>query len=461
MAVGLSSNIKSENGNKPNSRTGPPPVNSLDSKAPEESARRTLDERENEWKMRTYQKLLEVMDLALISTIPEEHARSQITEIATRILNEDSATLSQEQRRRVIRTIEDEVMGLGPLEPLLADPTISDILVNGAKSVYVERKGRLEKTDVTFHDDNHLMNIIDRIVSAVGRRVDESSPMVDARLADGSRVNAIIPPLALDGPMLSIRRFAVERLSMDDMIEFGTVTETAAQVLKAIVEVRLNVIVSGGTGAGKTTMLNILSSFISHQQRIVTIEDSAELQLQQPHVVRLETRPPNIENKGEITQRDLLRNSLRMRPERIVLGEVRGAEALDMLQAMNTGHDGSLTTVHANTPRDALGRIETMVSMSGISFPPKALRAQIASAVDIVIQIERQEDGRRRLVSICEINGMEGDIITMSELFRFDREGVDEEGNVLGGLCATGIVPTFHKSLKHHGIDLPVEMFGV
>jgi pilus assembly protein CpaF len=461
MAVGLSSNINSANGNKPNSRTGPSPVNSLDSKAPEESTRRTLDERENEWKMSTYQKLLEVMDLALISTIPEEHARSQIAEISTRILNEDSATLSQEQRRRVIRTIEDEVMGLGPLEPLLADSTVSDILVNGAKSVYVERKGRLEKTDVTFHDDNHLMNIIDRIVSAVGRRVDESSPMVDARLADGSRVNAIIPPLALDGPMLSIRRFAVERLSMDDMIDFGTVTETAAQVLKAIIEVRLNVIVSGGTGAGKTTMLNILSSFISHQQRIVTIEDSAELQLQQPHVVRLETRPPNIENKGEITQRDLLRNSLRMRPERIVLGEVRGAEALDMLQAMNTGHDGSLTTVHANTPRDALGRIETMVSMSGISFPPKALRAQIASAVDIVIQIERQEDGRRRLVSISEINGMEGDIITMSELFRFDREGVDEEGNVLGGLCATGIVPTFHKSLKHHGIDLPVEMFGV
>jgi len=471
MAVGLSSRIKSANGQELNGQTlnsrkrngkkGSSLPDSLDAIVPEESTRRTLDERESEWKMRTYQKLLEVMDLSLISTIPEDQARSQIGEIATRILNEDSATLSQEQRRRVIRTIEDEVMGLGPLEPLLADPTVSDILVNGAKSVYIERKGRLEKTDVTFHDDYHLMNIIDRIVSAVGRRVDESSPMVDARLADGSRVNAIIPPLALDGPMLSIRRFAVERLGMDDMIDLGTVTETAAQVLKAIVEARLNVIVSGGTGAGKTTMLNILSSFISHRQRIVTIEDSAELQLQQPHVVRLETRPPNIENKGEITQRDLVRNSLRMRPERIVLGEVRGAEALDMLQAMNTGHDGSLTTVHANTPRDALGRIETMVSMSGITFPPQALRAQIASAVDIVIQIERLDDGRRRLVSISEINGMEGDIITMSELFRFDRAGIDEEGNVLGELHATGIVPVFHKSLKHRGIDLPVEMFGV
>jgi pilus assembly protein CpaF len=461
MAVGLSSNIESVNSQARSGRNGSFAKESKTSATSEEPTRRTLDEHESEWKMRAYKKLLEVMDLSLISTIPEDQARSQITEIASRILNDESATLSQEQRRRVIRTIEDEVMGLGPLEPLLADSSVSDILVNGPKSVYVERKGRLEETDVTFHDDYHLMNIIDRIVSAVGRRVDEASPMVDARLADGSRVNAIIPPLALDGPMLSIRRFAVERLGMEDMINLGTVTEAAAQVLKAIVESRLNVIVSGGTGAGKTTMLNILSSFISRNQRIVTIEDSAELQLQQPHVVRLETRPPNIENKGEITQRDLVRNSLRMRPERIVLGEVRGAEALDMLQAMNTGHDGSLTTVHANTPRDALGRIETMVSMSGITFPPKALRAQIASAVDIVIQIARQEDGRRRLVSISEINGMEGDIITMSELFRFEREGMDEEGNILGELRATGIVPVFHKSLKHRGIDLPVETFGV
>ena len=456
MALEFRSNINSGNGQK-----SPSLIKPLDSAAPEESVLRTLDARESEWKIRTYQKLLEVMDLSLISTIPEEQARSQICEIATRIMNDDSATLSQEQRRRVIRTIEDEVMGLGPLEPLLADPTVSDILVNGPKSVYIERKGRLELTDVTFHDDNHLINIIDRIVSAVGRRVDESSPMVDARLADGSRVNAIIPPLALDGPMLSIRRFSIERLSMENLVELDTVTESAAQVLEAIVKARLNVIVSGGTGAGKTTMLNILSGFIPHNQRIVTIEDSAELQLQQPHVVRLETRPPNIENKGEVTQRDLVRNSLRMRPERIVLGEVRGAEALDMLQAMNTGHDGSLTTVHANTPRDALGRIETMVSMTGISFPQKALRAQIASAVNIVIQIERQEDGRRRLVSISEINGMEGDIITMSELFRFEREKIDDEGNVIGELLPTGIIPAFHKPLKRRGIDLPVEVFGV
>jgi pilus assembly protein CpaF len=461
MAVELSSNIESVNGQTRSGRNGLFAKESKTTATSEEPTRRTLDEHESEWKMRAYKKLLEVMDLSLISTIPEDQARSQITEIATRILNDESATLSQEQRRRVIRTIEDEVMGLGPLEPLLADPSVSDILVNGPKSVYVERKGRLEQTDVSFHDDYHLMNIIDRIVSAVGRRVDEASPMVDARLADGSRVNAIIPPLALDGPMLSIRRFSVERLGMEDMIGLGTVTESAAQVLKAIIEARLNVIVSGGTGSGKTTMLNILSSFISNLQRIVTIEDSAELQLQQPHVVRLETRPPNIEGKGEITQRDLVKNSLRMRPERIVLGEVRGAEALDMLQAMNTGHDGSLTTVHANSPRDALGRIETMVSMSGITFPPKALRAQIASAVDIVVQLERQEDGRRRLVSISEINGMEGDIITMSELFRFEREGMDEEGNISGELRATGIIPAFHKSLKHRGIDLPVETFGV
>ena len=456
MALEFSSNINSSNGQK-----GPSILKPLDTAAPEESTLRTLDERETEWKMKTYQKLLEVMDLSLISTIPEAQARTQIREIATRIMNDESATLSQEQRRRVIRTIEDEVMGLGPLEPLLADSTVSDILVNGPKSVYVERKGRLQQTDVTFQDDNHLMNIIDRIVSAVGRRVDESSPMVDARLADGSRVNAIIPPLALDGPMLSIRRFAVERLDMSELIGLETVTETAAQVLEAIVKGRLNVIVSGGTGAGKTTLLNILSSFIPADQRIVTIEDSAELQLQQPHVVRLETRPPNIENKGEITQRDLVRNSLRMRPERIVLGEVRGGEALDMLQAMNTGHDGSLTTVHANTPRDALGRIETMVSMTGINFPQKALRAQIASAIDIVIQIERQEDGRRRLVSVSEINGMEGDIITMSELFSFEREGIDEDGNVMGDLRATGIIPAFHKPLKNRGIDLPVELFGI
>jgi pilus assembly protein CpaF len=331
--------------------------------------------------------------------------------------------------------------------------------VNGFDTIYIERRGKLERTNARFTDHSHLINTIDRIVSAVGRRIDESSPMVDARLADGSRVNVIIPPLAIDGAILSIRRFGVELLGMDSMIELDTVTEQVAQVLEAIVKARMNVVVSGGTGAGKTTMLNILSSYIPEDQRIVTIEDSAELQLQQPHVVRLETRPANIEGKGEITSRDLVKNSLRMRPERIIVGEVRGGEALDMLQAMNTGHDGSLTTIHANTPRDALGRIENMVSMTGISFPINALRSQISSAINIVLQIARLEDGKRKLISVQEINGMEGDVITMSELFTYKREGMDENGKVIGQLEATGIIPAFHKGLEHRGIDLPVEVF--
>lgn len=422
---------------------------------------RPLTTMENEWKVRIYDKLLEVMDLSLIGTLEDGQARSQIRDLSARLLTEESATLSVDQRQQVIRTIENEVMGMGPLEPLLADKSVSDILVNGAKQVYVERRGKLEMTEVTFNDDQHLMNIIDRIVSAVGRRIDESSPMVDARLQDGSRVNAVIPPLALDGPMLSIRRFAVELLGMADLVELGSVSQELAEVLNAIVRARLNVLVSGGTGAGKTTMLNILSGYIPIVERIVTIEDSAELQLQQPHVVRLETRPANIEGKGEVTARDLVRNSLRMRPERIIVGEVRGAEALDMLQAMNTGHDGSLTTVHANTPRDALGRIENMVSMTGIQFPTKGLRTQIASAINVVLQIERHEDGKRRLVSLQEINGMEGEVITMSELFRFEREGLDEEGNVLGELKPTGIIPAFQKELKRKGIDIPVELFDM
>jgi pilus assembly protein CpaF len=414
---------------------------------------------EKEWKEQIYHRLLEVIDLSLINTLEEEQARMQIRELCQRLLAEASAPLTLDQRRRVVQRIEDEVMGLGPLEPLLQDTTISDILVNGPNQVYIERRGKLQLTDIRFNDDQHLMNIIDRIVSAVGRRIDESSPMVDARLKDGSRVNAIIPPLALDGPSLSIRRFAVELLSMQDLIEMGTVTAQIAQLLQAIVKARLNVLVSGGTGAGKTTMLNILSGFIPADERIITIEDSAELQLQQPHVVRLETRPPNIEGRGEVTARDLVRNSLRMRPERIIIGEVRGAEALDMLQAMNTGHDGSLTTIHANTPRDALSRIENMVAMTGFSFPTKTLRAQVASALDVVIQVERHEDGRRRLVSVQEVHGMEGDIITMSELFGFVREGLDESGNVLGALRATGIIPAFHKVLAARGIQIPMDVF--
>ena len=418
-----------------------------------------LSKSEKEWKLRIHDRLLKIMDLSLIATLEENVAREQIRETGRRLLEDEAAPLNVEQRRRVIKHIEDEVMGLGPLEQLLADKKVADILVNGANQVYIERRGKMELTDVKFNDDQHLLNIIDRIVSSVGRRVDESSPMVDARLKDGSRVNAIIPPLAIDGPMLSIRRFAVERLKMEELIAYGSISADASTVLQAVVKGRLNVLISGGTGAGKTTLLNVLSGYIPTTERIVTIEDSAELQLQQPHVVRLETRPPNIEGKGEVNQRDLLRNSLRMRPDRIVVGEVRGAEALDMLQAMNTGHDGSLTTVHANTPRDALGRIESMVSMTGIHFPIKVLREQIAAAIDVVVQIARHEDGRRRVVSIQEVNGMEGDIITMSELFRFDRRGV-EGGNVQGEMKPTGIVPAFHQVLKSKAIELPLKLFG-
>ncbi len=428
---------------------------------PGEDADRTrpLTPQETEWKQRINDQLLTVLDLSLIDTVDTDKARKEIREIVERLLTEASAPLSRKQRQLIVERIEDEVMGLGPLEPLLADDTISDILVNGFDTIYIERRGKLELTNARFTDPAHLLNTIDRIVSNVGRRIDESSPMVDARLADGSRVNAIIPPLAIDGAILSIRRFGVELLSMDSLIKLESVTEEVAQVLAAIVKARLNVVVSGGTGSGKTTMLNILSAYIPDDERIVTIEDSAELQLQQPHVVRLETRPPNIESKGEVTSRDLVRNSLRMRPERIVIGEVRGGEALDMLQAMNTGHDGSLTTIHANSPRDALGRIENMVFMTGIAFLISALRAQIASAIDIVLQISRLEDGQRKLVSVQEINGMEGDIITMSELFTFQREGLDEDGKVLGKLQATGIIPAFHKGLAQRGIDLPIEVF--
>lgn len=419
----------------------------------------SLSDLESEWRDKAHDRLMKMVDLSLIGSLSKEEARGQIYEVLQRILTEESAPLNVEQRQRVIKSIEDEVLGLGPLEPLLTDATISDILVNGAKNIYVERHGKVYRTDVSFKSDRHLLNVIDRIVSAVGRRVDESSPMVDARLEDGSRVNAIIPPLALDGPSMSIRRFGVDLLTMENLIELDTVTDVVAEVLDAIVKARLNVLISGGTGSGKTTMLNVLSGYIPSDERIITIEDSAELQLRQPHVVRLETRPSNVEGKGEITARDLVKNSLRMRPERIVVGEVRGAETLDMLQAMNTGHDGSLTTIHANSARDALGRIETMVSMTGISFPIKTLRAQMASAIDVVIQVQRSEDGRRRLVSIQEIDGMEGDIITMSELFKFEREEMDEEGNVIGELKATGVVPQFFKTLTHKGIDLPIDVF--
>lgn len=423
------------------------------------STRTQLNPLEVEWREKVYEQLLKVMDLSLLDSLEPAEATKQIREICLRLLDDHSAPISVASRQLIIKQITDEVLGLGPLEPLLADATVSDILINGAKSVYVERFGKLQKTDVCFRDDAHLLNIIDRIVSALGRRIDESSPLVDARLKDGSRVNAIIPPLAIDGPSMSIRRFAVDLLNTDSLIERGTLTAAIALVLKAIVRGRMNVLVSGGTGTGKTTMLNVLSSFIPHNERIVTIEDSAELQLQQPHVVRLETRPANIEGRGEVNQRELVRNSLRMRPDRIVIGEVRGSEALDMLAAMNTGHDGSLTTIHANTPRDALGRIENMVAMTGATFPIKALRQQIASAIDVVVQLERQEDGKRRLVSVQEINGMEGEIITMTEIFTFERRGIGEHGEVLGDYKPTGMVPAFRDVLAKRGIELPLSLF--
>jgi pilus assembly protein CpaF len=417
------------------------------------------NDEELSWKDKLYKRLLKVMDLSLLASMQEREAKQQIREILQRLMVEESVPLNSVSRQRLVKGIEDEILGLGPLEPLLADPSISDILVNGSKCCYVERAGKLHRTNVRFDSDAHLMNIIDRIVSNVGRRIDESSPMVDARLKDGSRVNAIVPPLAIDGPVLSIRRFRTDMLSIDDLVRLGSLAPAMSEILEQIVRSQLNVIVSGGTGSGKTTLLNILSGFVPDGERIVTIEDSAELQLRQLHVVRLETRPPNIEGKGEVTQRDLVRNSLRMRPDRIVLGEVRGAEALDMLQAMNTGHDGSLTTIHANAPRDALGRVENMVAMTGLNLPISAVRPQIASAIDVVLQTERQEDGCRRIVSIQEVNGMEGDIITMSEIFRFNRQGVDENGNVLGDFRATGIMPRLIDRLAERGLSLDPTLF--
>jgi pilus assembly protein CpaF len=415
---------------------------------------------EAQWKQLVLPRVLGTLDLSMIAVIDEKRARVQIRDVATRLINEEAAPLSVIQRRHVVRQIEDEVMGLGPLEPLLADPSVSDILVNGPNNIYVERSGKLQRTAVRFNDDAHLLNIIDRIVSKVGRRIDESTPMVDARLKDGSRVNAIIPPLAIDGPVLSIRRFRKDALNIDDLVRYGSLNRALVGLLRAIVMARLNVMISGGTGSGKTTLLNAMSAFIPERERIVTIEDSAELQLQQPHVVRLETRQVNVEGRGEITQRDLVRNSLRMRPDRIVVGEVRGAEALDMLQAMNTGHDGSLTTIHANSSRDALSRVETMVAMTGITFPISALRNQIASAIDVIIHMERQEDGCRRIISVQEISGMEADTIVMSEIFNFSRSGVDEKGNVIGKFSATGIVPEFYDRIRKRGIELPISDFS-
>jgi pilus assembly protein CpaF len=412
-----------------------------------------------EMKSRLHRALINRMDLTKLGALSPEQLHAEVSRLAEVMLASEAMPLSAIERERVVREVQHELFGLGPLEPLLADPTISDILVNNYNRIYIERRGKLEVTTVAFKDDEHLMRVIERIVSSVGRRIDESSPMVDARLADGSRVNAIIPPLSIDGPVLSIRRFGAEPLRMHSLIENKALTKDIADMLEMCVKARLNVLISGGTGAGKTTLLNALSAYIPTDERIVTIEDSAELQLQQPHVVRLETRPPNIEGKGEVTQRDLVRNALRMRPDRIVIGEVRGGESIDMLQAMNTGHDGSLTTVHANTPRDAVARLETMIQMTGMRLSDRAMRQQIASALDLVVQAARLSDGSRRITSISEITGMEGETITMQEIFQFERQGLDRDGKVLGRFRATGIRPRFAERLKACGLQMPRIMF--
>ncbi|MDQ2922583.1 MAG: CpaF family protein [Acidobacteriota bacterium] len=412
-----------------------------------------------EMKSRLHRALINRMDLTKLAALSQEQVHSEVSRLAESVLAQEAMPLSTPERDKLVSEVQHELFGLGPLEPLLADPTISDILVNSHSTIYVERRGKLEATDVAFKDDEHLMRVIERIVSSVGRRIDESSPMVDARLRDGSRVNAIIPPLSIDGPVLSIRRFGAEPLRMNSLIENKALTRDIADMLQMCVKARLNVLISGGTGAGKTTLLNALSAYIPEDERIVTIEDSAELQLQQPHVVRLETRPPNIEAKGEVTQRDLVRNALRMRPDRIVIGEVRGGEAIDMLQAMNTGHDGSLTTIHANTPRDALARLETMIQMTGMRLSDRAMRQQIAAAINLVVQVARLSDGTRRLTAISEITGMEGETITMQEIFQYERTGVDTNGQVIGRFRPTGIRPRFAERLKASGLQLPRVFF--
>jgi pilus assembly protein CpaF len=412
-----------------------------------------------ELKTGVHRDLISRVDLERVANQRDEYTRGQVLAVIQDLVANLKTPLSGRERERLSLEVLDEVFGLGPLEPLLQDPTINDILVNGPKQVYVERAGMLEESNIMFKDNAHLMNIIDKVVSAVGRRVDESSPMVDARLADGSRVNVIIPPLAIDGPHMSIRRFGHIPITEEDLLRNQTLTQPMLELLRGAVKSRLNVVISGGTGAGKTTLLNVLSGYISDKERIVTIEDSAELQMKQRHCVRLETRPANIEGKGAVMQRQLVINSLRMRPDRIVIGEVRGEEALDMLQAMNTGHDGSLTTVHANTPRDALARIETMAMMANLNLPEKAVRRQMASAINVVVQISRFNDGTRRITYLSEITGMEEDIVSMQDVFVFEKKGVSPDGRVLGNFTATGIRPKFAERLKASGINVPAAWF--
>jgi pilus assembly protein CpaF len=438
-------------------RSAPPPTSgrsALPPTRPQPPRQQYLDLRAG-----IHRKLLNRLNLEALAQADRSRAESEIRTLLHELLSEEGAPLSLSERETLFVEILDDVFGLGPLEALMRDPTVSDILVNGYKHVFVERGGILEKMATNFQDDRHLLRVIDRIVSAVGRRVDDSSPMVDARLPDGSRVNAIVPPLAVDGPLLSIRRFPAERLKADDLVTVRALTQPMLDFLSHCVRARLNALISGGTGAGKTTLLNVLSGFISERERIVTIEDAAELQLHQEHVARLETRPPNVEGKGAVRQRQLMINALRMRPDRIVVGEVRGEEALDMLQAMNTGHDGSLTTVHANTPRDALSRIETMIAMGATNLPERAMRQQIASAIQLVVQQTRLSDGTRKVTSISEITGMEGDIITMQEIFVFEKVGVTQDGKVIGRFRATGVRPKLCERLKASGIHLPADMF--
>jgi len=415
----------------------------------------------NELKTKIHDRLLDLFDLSLIDSLDTHSIKQEIRRTVEKILlEEENVPLNSAEKEMLFREIQDEVLGLGPIEPLMHDSTISDVLVNTYNKIYIERFGKLELTEARFKDNTHLRKIIDKIVSAVGRRIDESVPMVDARLADGSRVNAIIPPLAIDGPILSIRRFAVDPLEMEDLITLKSLTPLVGELLKGVVRARLNILISGGTGTGKTTLLNVLSRFIPEEERIITIEDSAELQMKQDHVIRLETKPPNIEGKGEITQRDLVRNSLRMRPDRIIVGEVRGGEALDMLQAMNTGHDGSLTTIHANSPRDALMRLETIVSMSGLNIANEAIRRYISSAINLIIQVSRLVDGSRKVVSFQEITGMEGSIITMQEIFSYEQQGVDEkDGMVVGRFTSKGVFPRFLDRFKALGIPIPYDIF--
>ena len=412
-----------------------------------------------EIKARVHRRLIETIDLVEARRMPVEQLQAECSRRVDILLNEQRTPLSAPEKAQLLREVLDEIFGLGPIEEFLRDPKVSDVLVNGPKKVYIERFGKLELTDATFRDDDHLIQVIQRIAARIGRRIDESSPMLDARLADGSRVNAIIPPLALDGPAMSIRRFGTIPIDVESLMKLGSITHEMVIFLEACVRARMNILISGGTGSGKTTLLNVLSTWIPDRERVVTIEDAAELQLQRQHVVRLETRPPNIEGRGEVTQRDLLRNTLRMRPDRIIIGEVRGSEALDMLQAMNTGHEGSMTTVHANNPRDALRRIENMVSMAGLNYPIHAIRQQAASALNIVLQLGRTTGGRRKLLSVVEVTGMEGDAMCMQDLFRFRQTGIDNEGNAAGQFEACGVRPQLLPKIESEGMELPPDLF--